>query len=281
MEKSINYERWLEVQQYRKTSIKRLLGLAEKSENYWTKEGLQRNELGFKNFLKYCCNQGYSKDYIYQIQWGMQTYCNYLKQVKGQKIKLFLIKQEAKEQSRIALNASALKKVKVWLEQEQADYCLNQLLWSLFYGSGLRRKEALNINLKDIDLRHKVLYINSLKTGKSRTLPLSNSQVLAIVNYQKEERPIAKVGYESKLLLGRRGGNAQSLLGIQLLKWQEGTGLESKLCWHVLRHTIATNLVERGLKIELLSRFLGHKNVASTGRYLHYLKENTCALKTI
>ena len=116
--------------------------------------------------------------------------------------------------------------------------------------------------------------MQTLKTGKIRTLPLSQRQTKALSNYLQEERPKAKVGFESCLILGRTGGNAQSLIGMQLQLWQQGTGLGGALCWHVLRHTIATNLVEKGMSLEQVSRFLGHQNIVSTSHYLHYLKQN-------
>lgn len=72
--------------------------------------------------------------------------------------------------------------------------------------------------------------------------------------------------------MGKRGGSARTMLGRELLKWQEGSGLDSVLCWHVLRHSIATELVSKGMKIEEVGRFLGHRSMASTTRYLHYKK---------
>ena len=233
---------------------------------------LRRNKSGLQSFLRHCQFQGYSGAYIGQIQWAIATYCQYLNKVKGKQIQLSLPKLSKERRRRTVLPAAALEQIEAWLSQEQEDYWLKQSLWCLIYGAGLRRKEVLDLELKDLDRRRQLLEVPTSKTGKVRVLPLSTRQTTAISNYLQQERPSAKAGFESSLMLGRTGGNAQSLLGMQLQLWQEGTGLGRALCWHVLRHTIATNLVERGMSIEQVSRFLGHQNIVSTSHYLHYLK---------
>ena len=268
----LKYHKWLVVQQYEKSSILRLESIQRKLKTYLTSHQLPTTQKSLQGFINFLQNQGYSTVYLGQIYWGVQIYSNYLHLVQGMEIKLVFPKTLANPESRQALDQGAVQRIENWLSQEQADYWLKQCLWCLFYGSGLRRQEVLNLNLQDLDIRHQLLHVKTSKGGKQRVLPLSQRQTTALVSYIKEERPKPKEGFESQLILGRKGGKAQSLLGAQLQLWQDGTGLGRVLCWHVLRHTIATNLVEKGMKIEQVSHFLGHKNVVSTSHYLHYLK---------
>lgn len=248
------------------------MSIQQKAAQYLLTQELTINKTGLESFLRSCQMEGYSGAYLQQIQWAMQRYCQYLHAVRGQNIQLSLRKLPNDKQRRTALPAVAIEQIETWLSQEQADYWLKQSLWSLFYGAGLRRKEVLNLERNNLDIRRKLLEVQTLKTGKIRTLPLSIRQTTALSNYLQQERPMAKVGFESALILGRTSGNAQSLIGMQLQLWQQGTGLGGALCWHVLRHTIATNLVEKGMSLEQVSRFLGHQNIVSTSHYLHYLK---------
>ena len=273
MKRRVDYRQWLRLQNYQQTSIKRLWSIQQKAEQYLIRSDLSTNQIGLQSFLAHCQTQGYSGAYIGQIQWAVMTYGQYLNKVRGQSIQLSLRKLSKNRRRRTALPAAAIEQLEAWLSLEQEDYWLKQSLWCLFYGAGLRRKEVLNLELQDFDSRRKLLEVSTSKTGKVRALPLSTRQTTALLSYLQQERPVAKEGYKNQLILGRTGGNAQSLLGIQLQLWQQGTGLGGALCWHVLRHTIATNLVERGMSIEQVSRFLGHKNIVSTSHYLHYLKK--------
>lgn len=268
----LNYQKWLEVQQYEKSSILRLESIQRKLKTYLTTRSLPTTQKSLQGFITSLQNQGYSSSYLGQIYWSLSIYTGYLHLVQGLEIKLIYPRVLPSLEGRKALDLGAINRIEYWLSHEQADYWLKQSLWCLFYGSGLRRQEVLNLRLIDLDIRHQLLHVQTSKGGKRRVLPLSKRQVTALVSYIKEERPQPKEGFEEALILGRKGGKAQSLLGAQLQLWQDGTGLGRVLCWHVLRHTIATNLVEKGMKIEQVSHFLGHKNVVSTGHYLHYLK---------
>jgi site-specific recombinase XerD len=272
MKERINYADWLQSQRYEPTSIQRLLSIQGKAMDYIIQGGLRLNSEALKSFVRACDEAGYSGAYRRQIHWAVTIYGQYLKAVQGKSIKLQLPKLQVNTHRRKALPASAIAHLEKWLSEQQKDYWLKQCLWCLFYGAGLRRKEALNLQLKNFDLGHRLLSVHTLKTGAIRALPLSQRQTGALLNYIKYERPLSQDAYDFQFLLGRKGGNAQSLLGAQLKLWQEETGLGSALSWHALRHTIATNLVERGMSIEQVGRFLGHKNIASTSRYLHYLE---------
>jgi integrase/recombinase XerD len=275
MKKRTNFSQWLELQNYQPTSIQRLLSIQQKAADYLITRGLGIHQTALQHFLQHCQTEGYSGAYLQQIQWALLIYCEYLNKVRGLTIQLQIVKLPKAQQRRIALPPAAIDHLENWLSGEQQDYWLKQTLWSLFYGAGLRRIEALNLQLQDFDTRRKLLEVRTAKTGKVRALPLSDRQTTAILNYIRQERPAAKEGYKTQLLLGRKGGHAQALLGAQLKLWQDCTGLGSMLCWHVLRHTIATQLVERRMPLEQVSRFLGHKHLVSTSHYLHYQKQES------
>ncbi len=273
MENTITYLKWLELQNYKYRSIQTLISLKNQVQNYLHQEGFLLSTESLKLFSHWAANQGYSLVYQQQLQWGILTYLSYLKQVQGLKIKVYLPKIKKQRNRRKALSKEQLSSIEKWLKEVSKDYYLHQLLWSLFYGCGLRRTEAMNLQLKDINIKDKLLHIKTLKSGGKRSLPLSKQQVQSLVNYLEKERPKAKEGFESYLLVGKRGGKMDGTLASCLRQWQEETGLGMVLCWHVLRHSIATNLVQGGMKIEQVSRFLGHKNIGSTAIYLHYQKK--------
>lgn len=268
----ISYKKWLEVQGYRPRSIQTLLILQHQVDKHLSKQGLPFNSAGIKSFVYWLREEGYSSKYQSHLYWGIRTYCSYLNQIGQVKIKAYLPKVKQEDSRRQALSSEAMKVLSSWLSNQKEgskDYWLQQSLWSLFYGGGLRRTEALNLKLSDLRINAKLLHVKTLKGGKSRHLPLSHQQLKSLVYYIEKERPIPKKGYEQQLLLGRRGGKAAALLDKQLIHWRNHTGLGDELCWHVLRHSIATELVHKGMEIEQVRLFLGHKSIASTSHYLH------------
>ena len=244
-------------------SIKRHL------EKYLNERRAKVDRENLQRYSQWALSKGYSSKYEHQLHWGLKHYVYYLEQVHGVGIELYLPRLCADSAVRPALDIEELKRVSSWLLQIHKDYWLRQSLWALFYGGGLRRSEALGLQLQDLKVKERQLKIRTSKSGKTRLIPISDRQLKSITEYILLERPSPQLGFESVLILGRRGGKADSLIGKELVVWQEGTGLGPKFTWHALRHSIATELVQQGMSIEQVSQFLGHENVSSTSRYLH------------
>lgn len=267
----LNYLDWLRLQHYRPESLRTLKSLVGQLYSYLEQHCQSLNQSSLLEYIHWIADQGYSDAYQLQVHWNLRLYCRYQEQVHGLKLKLHLPKIQKANNRRKALKIEEIEQIKQWLatQEGQPYYALDQLLWCLFYGCGLRRSEALNLELKHLSLQEKLLEVSSLKGGKHRYIPLSGQQIKILVHYV-EHRPKPQKGYENRLIIGLRGGKARTLLGRRLAVWQEGTGLGEQLCWHVLRHSIATQLAKKGMDIEQISRFLGHRDLSSTAHYLHY-----------
>lgn len=153
----ITYRRWLEVQKYEKSTINYLLSLLNQANRYLLREGLGWTSEGIKSFANWVRNQGYSLGYQKKLYHGVKRYCSYLRQVEGQEIKVYLPKLKRGDVRRVALSKEELAVLEGWLNRTKEDYWLNQLLWSLFYGCGIRREEALRLELKDLNIQSKFL----------------------------------------------------------------------------------------------------------------------------
>ncbi len=271
--REVNFEDWLQIQHYRPSTQKTLKSLHQRLKNYLNQAGQSLNQKALMGFVHWVLAQGYSQGYQYQLYWAVQRYLDYLLQVKAEKLKLHLPKLKRKEsQRRKALNVQELLLIENWLTQEKSSptNSLDQLLWQLFYGLGLRRTEVCKLKLIDVQYRQKLLKVKSLKGATVRYLPLSDKQIKCIQHYIDKARPSPQKGMEWHLILSKRGYYAHNYLGRRLIYWQEKTGLDNRLCWHILRHTVASQLAQKGMEIKLISQFLGHSGLASTAHYLHY-----------
>ena len=267
--KKITYLKWLQLQHYQLDSIRTLQSLVKQLSNYLYKNNLELEVKNIYLFIEWVQQQGYSLVYQKHLFWGVKNYLEYCREVLDINLKIQVPKVLNSYTRRQALESKEIKQIADWLkDKETKDKALNQALWVLFYGCGLRRTEAINLELKDVQIREKLLIVKTLKGGKKRYIPLSKKQLKTLINYIEKERPNPKENYYNKLLLGKRGGSSKAMLGKQLEYWQKALDMPH-LCWHVLRHSIASHLAHQGMELEQIRQFLGHQSLASTAIYLH------------
>lgn len=150
---------------------------------------------------------------------------------------------------------------------------------SLFYGCGLRASEGEALNISDLLFEKNLVYVRKGKNYRERYVPMDKQVKTDIENYITGQRnELLQVNKTEALLLGRRGTrwSVQGMYArLQHLKSQTtNEGLKQKpFGVHILRHSIATHLLQSGMKLEHISRFLGHKSLETTQKYTHLAKE--------
>ncbi len=147
----------------------------------------------------------------------------------------------------------------------------NRMLLTLIYACGLRRNEAVQLQVGDIDGPRGQLRVRRGKGAKERVLPLPDHLLADLRTYWRDHRK-GKPGHDSPWLFqgahpGRPLSNAlaQHILDRAL----EAAGIRRKGGLHTLRHSFATHLLEAGVEITVVQKLLGHASLATTARYLH------------
>jgi len=142
-----------------------------------------------------------------------------------------------------------------------------KLIFALYYGCGLRRNEAYKLTVNDIDFDKKTLFVKQGKNYKDRIIPMNTGVCKALENYIYNYRNLQKVNHK-RLFLSTTGTLNNSLQDLQ--KITEVESLQAKkLTLHILRHSIATHLLQAGMSIESIALFLGHSSLESTQIYTH------------
>jgi integrase/recombinase XerD len=157
---------------------------------------------------------------------------------------------------------------------------------SLFYGCGLRASEGEALNISDILFEKNLVYVRKGKNYRERYVPMNKQVKTDLKNYITDQRnellqACPATGGSNKieaLLLGRRGTrwSVHGMYGrLQLLKSQTNNEelKQKSFGMHILRHSIATHLLQSGMKLEYISRFLGHKSLETTQKYTHLANE--------
>ncbi|WP_299434335.1 tyrosine-type recombinase/integrase [uncultured Maribacter sp.] len=142
-----------------------------------------------------------------------------------------------------------------------------QLVFVLFYGCGLRLSEGFKLTAKDLNFNKRTLFVNQGKNYKDRIIPMSEGIYKALQNYLYNFRNLVKCGH-NRLFVQQQITITKDLQ--HLHKQCKNESIQNKrLSFHILRHSIATHLLQNGMPIENIARFLGHNSLTSTQIYTH------------
>ena len=149
----------------------------------------------------------------------------------------------------------------------------DRAMLEVLYGSGLRVSELASLKLAEVNLGDGFLICRG-KGGKERIVPLGRSACGAVAKYLAEVRPLVVSGERDELFLSRRG-KPFTRQGLWKLIRQHAreAGLAAKISPHVLRHSFATHLLERGADLRSVQLMLGHSQITTTQIYTHVSRE--------
>ena len=137
---------------------------------------------------------------------------------------------------------------------------------NLFYSSGIRLKELINLDIKDLDFKRGIAKVLG-KGNREREATLTNESIKILQNYLRA-RNLWK-GNKSRALFLSRTGTRITKMNIQrnIERYGIEAGIDKKVTPHMLRHSIATHFLNNGMDIRRIQGFLGHKSLASTQIY--------------
>jgi site-specific recombinase XerD len=158
---------------------------------------------------------------------------------------------------------------------------------AVFYGCGLRKAEGAALNITDIDLQRRQLFVRKGKGNKQRYVPMASKVVEDIKAYLEEGRywflEYQLQGAARKDLTKKSESNAFFInqFGGRLLAFYnrfnylaKNADISTRFSTHTLRHSIATHLLQSGMNIEEIAKFLGHSSLESTQLYTHIINQN-------
>ena len=158
------------------------------------------------------------------------------------------------------------------LSQELYSRRLRRLIVSLLYSTGMRRSELISLDRRSVDFSRKVIRVKG-KGDKMREIPLVNSICEEISLYlQSVDSTRAQVQTpDSPLLQTPKGGRLYPVFVDRAVKAELAgiEGINGRKSPHVLRHTLATELLDSGADLNSIKELLGHSSLAATQVYTH------------
>lgn len=144
----------------------------------------------------------------------------------------------------------------------------DKVILSLYYGCGLRYSEGIRVEKKHIDYNKQLLYVVPSKNYQSRFIPINERIIRDLQDYETYGRPYFTKGHSTGFLLGNNGKALSSTtIGKRLKLLLDKSGITKYICLHGLRHSIATHLLQQGMPLEQISKFLGHRSLDGTQIY--------------
>jgi integrase/recombinase XerC len=142
-------------------------------------------------------------------------------------------------------------------------------MMELLYSCGLRASELTGLNVDDVDLRSEEVRVMG-KGGKERILPLGRKAREAIISYLHVRKKPTGHDAQPALFLNYRGGrlstrSLQRIVRKHLIKVARASGTNP----HILRHTFATHMLERGADLRAVQELLGHVSLSTVQIYTH------------
>lgn len=297
LEKS--FAEWLDVQGYAPSTvynlplhIRELLYYLEQQEITHIKELNVKHIESHYQKLKERTNQkrggGLSNAHLNKHIQALRRFTEYLRKVGRLEIPEIQLKNEETERKIIYLTTEEIQllfkatyaqtsyKINASPQTIEAIQSRDRIMLTVFYGCGLRRNEGVHLDVGDINFDRSMLHVRKGKNYKERLVPISKTNQKHLQEYIYDHRPELLKGSKVEALFishtyNKRMQGQSLFIRLKNLQYQtDNTDLiEKEIGLHTLRHSIATHFLQAGMKLESISRFLGHSSLDSTQIYTH------------
>lgn len=274
LENELHYFR-IELQNlgYSKTVVNNYPKYAQNLLNYTKTEAITITENQIKEYYKYLQTkpnqrrQGIiSQSHIHSNLLAIRMFFEYLQRIGKIKRNPYTLKVKSPTNNQ----RSILTQNEIQTLYKTAQNLEETILLHLCYGCGLRRSEAQDLNIKDVNFEQKLLFVRKGKGRKRRVIPLTEKITIDLQDYYKQNQWCRYENQEAFLINiqgNRITGTSIYETFKKLLKKTTINTSNKNICLHSLRHSIATHLLENEMSIEMVRNFLGHQHLKTTQIY--------------
>ena len=288
-----NYREWLDILGYAESTVYYLPNHLQEFFYYLEQNGIRNiNQITTKIVKEYYqelqqrANErqsgALSKSYLNKHQQALKKFKEYLQNHnhKGINIHLKSEKQPTEEKLNI-LTQSEIKQLfraTEYSHTESRFKLRDKAILTVLYSCGLRRNEAVHLDLSDIYFDKERVFVRKGKNYKERYVPINRKNAEILEDYIYEARPeFYQSNLSEALFVNKNGTRMQGMSFANRLKaivqaTNNKTIAEKGITLHILRHSIATHLLQKEVPLESIKTFLGHTSLESTQIYTHLLK---------
>lgn len=217
----------------------------------------------------------YSNNHINKYIQALKLFSRYVRETGRADLSLSIERMDQSRSKPVWMTKDEVNR----LYEASADNVLgmrDRAMLAVFYGCGLRLNEGASLELKDIITDRKLLHVRKGKQYKERLVPIAEKNYREIKFYIDYGRPQLLAGIQTNALFidANKGRPMQKQsLYIRIKRLAKKAKINKKVGAHTLRHSIATHLLQSGMKLEGIRDFLGHADLDSTQIYTHLKNE--------
>ncbi|MBU7028750.1 MAG: tyrosine-type recombinase/integrase [Theionarchaea archaeon] len=205
-------------------------------------------------YYQYLQGQGYANSTVANIVYALNRYFQFL----GKKIKLTPPKRHNRQPNFLTVEeAQALLRVIPNLRDRA-------IVTTLLY-TGMRVNELCNLDMSDLHLDKREITVRDTKTYHDRKVIISEKCVCALTQYLDSLPNERKAVFTSQ----KGGPISRGRVYAMVKKYGQLAGITKNVTPHVLRHTLATNMIAHGASVIEVKEQLGHRNIETTLKYIH------------
>jgi site-specific recombinase XerD len=279
----IGFNEWLRILNFDQSSQRDMPKMLNEFLSFLTENGChstaQIQESHIQNYLTYLSERpsktrqgALSMNYIRKHLQVIRKFARYLAESNQES---FEVKTKLKGKTSNIKSILTLTEVKRLYTATAEDKLglRDKAMLALYYGCGLRKNEGLAMNMEDVLLEKELIYVRKGKGYKERLVPLTGRNKEVIENYLNYSRPHLSSNRSEKAFLLNINGRRLKTVFERIQKLKAIGRINKPIGSHTLRHSIATHLLQSGMKLEHIQRFLGHSSLESTQIYTHISNE--------
>jgi integrase/recombinase XerD len=170
-----------------------------------------------------------------------------------------------------ALSQEEVERVLSLLDLSNPYELRDRAVLEVLYSTGLRRSELRHLGVYDIDAGRGTVFVRQGKGRKDRVVPIGERALAWVRRYLDEVRPHQLIDPQQTALFLNTYGGPLSLEGLtqRVRDYFQRAGITKAGSCHLLRHTMATLMLENGADVRFIQEMLGHSSLSTTERYTH------------
>jgi integrase/recombinase XerC len=235
-------------------------------------EGMELHFKTIRSWMVSLMDAGYSSRSVHRKLTSLRTYCKYLIQMG---------ELESNPTDKV-LKPKLKKRVPAFVDEDNMAQLLdeydfgegftgarNRLVMDLLYQTGMRRSELVGLRTGSVNLSGKSIKVKG-KRGKERIIPINDEFVQTIEDYLLLRAKVVEGSDVDRLLVTEKGKPVYDKLVYRIVnKYLALVTTLDKKSPHILRHTFATHMLNRGADLNAIKELLGHANLSATQVYTH------------
>ena len=244
-------------------------------QDYLNQQSISLEEVVYsniRNWIVVLIEQNISTTSVNRKISALKSFYKFLLKVKQISVNPLLKHKSLKTAKKVQIPFSEKEMKGVFFDNDYKDdfeSIRNRFILELFYTTGIRRAELINLKLNSIGETQKTIRVIG-KRNKERIIPVLDCTLDLFKNYKLQRNKLERINDVEMLILSKTGNKVSESFVYRLINDYFSTvSKKEKKSPHVLRHSFATHLLNNGADLNSVKELLGHASLSSTQIYTH------------